>query len=147
MTCKPITLALVVAAVLPAAAAWASDVPTAKKVPKMVTVNGETLQDDYFWLRERENPEVKAYLEKENAFAAEFMKPTEQLQKTLYDEMLGRIKETDLSVPYRETGAISTIREPRRESSTRSTVARRAASRRPSRSTSTSTSSPRASGS
>ena len=70
----------------------------------MQTLHGDQLQDDYFWLRERENPEVKAYLENENAYTDAFMKPTEALQKTLYDEMLGRIKETDLSVPYRERG-------------------------------------------
>ncbi len=56
--------------------------------------------DDYFWLRDRKNPEVKAYLESENAYADAFMKSTEALQAKLYEEMLGRIKETDLSVPY-----------------------------------------------
>ncbi len=88
----------------PGSSARAADPPTAKKVPKMVTVNGDTLKDDYFWLRERDKPEVRAYLESENAYADSFMKPTEALQKVLYDEMLGRIKETDLSVPYREKG-------------------------------------------
>ncbi len=78
--------------------------PAAKKATHMQTLHGDQLQDDYFWLRERENPEVKAYLEKENAYTNAFMKPTEGLQKTLYDEMLGRIKETDLSVPYRDRG-------------------------------------------
>ena len=71
----------------------------------MQTLHGDTLKDDYFWLRERENPEVRAYLEAENAYAEAFMKPTEGFQKTLYDEMLGRIKETDLTVPYRD-GAV-----------------------------------------
>ncbi len=70
----------------------------------MQTLHGETLQDDYFWLREKDNPKVRAFLEAENAYTAEVMKPTEPLQKTLYDEMLGRIKETDLSVPYRDGG-------------------------------------------
>ncbi len=78
--------------------------PTAKKVPHMQKLHGDELVDPYYWMRERENPEVRAYLEKENAYAEAFMKPTEALQKTLYDEMLGRIKETDLTVPYRDRG-------------------------------------------
>ncbi len=53
-------------------------------------------------MRERDNPKVRAFLEAENAYTESFMKPTEPLQKTLYDEMLGRIKQSDLSVPYRE---------------------------------------------
>jgi len=55
--------------------------------------------DPYAWLRDRTNPEVIRYLEAENAYTEALMKPTEALQKALYDEMLGRIKETDLSVP------------------------------------------------
>ncbi len=55
--------------------------------------------DPYAWLRDRTNPEVIRYLEAENAYTEALMKPTEPLQKALYDEMLGRIKETDLSVP------------------------------------------------
>ena len=70
----------------------------------MQTLHGDTLEDDYFWMRERDNPKVRAFLEAENAYTDAFMKPTEPLQKTLYDEMLGRIKETDLSVPYRDGG-------------------------------------------
>jgi len=78
--------------------------PTAPKVPHMLKLHDETLQDEYFWLREKDNPKVRAYLEAENAYTDSYMKPTEPFQKTLYDEMLGRIKETDLSVPYREGG-------------------------------------------
>src|SRR5271168_2645746 len=76
--------------------------PVAKKVPKATEINGVTLVDNYFWLREKSNPEVKAYLEAENAYTDAVMKPTEPLQKELYAEMLGRIKETDVEVPYRE---------------------------------------------
>src|SRR5580700_8567709 len=76
--------------------------PVAKKVPKTTQVNGRTLVDNYFWLRDKKNPEVKAYLEAENAYTDAVMKPTEAFQKRLYDEMLGRIKETDVDVPYRE---------------------------------------------
>ena len=78
--------------------------PTAKKVPHMQKLHGDELVDPYYWMRERENPEVRAYLEKENAYADAFMKPTEAFQKALYDEMLARIKETDLTVPYRDRG-------------------------------------------
>jgi oligopeptidase B len=74
----------------------------AKKVPDMRTIHDDTLQDEYSWLRERENPEVRRFLEAENASTDAFMKPTEPFQKMLYDEMLSRIQETDLSVPYRE---------------------------------------------
>jgi oligopeptidase B len=78
--------------------------PMAKKVAKVDTLHGDKLVDEYFWMRDRKNPEVKAYLETENAYADAFMKATEPLQAKLYDEMLGRIKETDLSVPYRQAG-------------------------------------------
>ncbi len=60
--------------------------------------------DDYFWLQERTSPEVIAHLEAENRYAEAFMAPTAPLQEKLYREMLGHVKETDLSVPYRENG-------------------------------------------
>ncbi len=65
-------------------------------------VHGHTLVDDYAWLREKENPDVLAYLEAENAYCAANLAGTEELQKQLYDEMLSHIKETDESVPFRE---------------------------------------------
>jgi oligopeptidase B len=76
--------------------------PTAKKVPKTTEINGHTLVDNYYWLRDKKNPDVKAYLEAENTYTDAVMKPTEGLQKKLYDEMLSRIKETDVEVPYKE---------------------------------------------
>jgi oligopeptidase B len=76
--------------------------PVAKKVPKTTEINGHTMVDNYFWLRDKKNPDVKAYLEAENAYTDALMKPTEALQKKLYDEMLSRIKETDVEVPYKE---------------------------------------------
>jgi oligopeptidase B len=76
--------------------------PVAKKVPKVTEINGRKLVDDYYWLRDKSNPEVKAYLVAENAYSDAVMKPTEGFQKKLYDEMLGRIKETDIEVPYRK---------------------------------------------
>jgi oligopeptidase B len=76
--------------------------PVAKKEPKVTKINGQELVDNYFWLRDKKNPDVKAYLDAENAYADAVMKPTEPLQKKLYDEMLSRIKETDVEVPYKE---------------------------------------------
>lgn len=84
--------------------------PVAKKVPKVTEINGHKLTDDYFWLRDKKNPEVKAYLDAENAYTDAVMKPTESLQKKLYDEMLSRIKETDVEVPYKEGGYFYYVR-------------------------------------
>ncbi|MBL8204991.1 MAG: S9 family peptidase [Blastocatellia bacterium] len=78
--------------------------PVAKKIPKITKIHGDTLTDDYFWLREKSNPEVITYLKAENDFTEAMMKPTAALQDTLYKEMLARIKETDLSVPYPKDG-------------------------------------------
>lgn len=79
----------------------ATQPPVAKKSPRVTTVHGDTLKDDYFWLREKSNPEVISYLEAENAYTDAVMKPIKGLQDRLYSEMLGRIKQTDLSVPSR----------------------------------------------
>jgi oligopeptidase B len=76
--------------------------PMAKKIPKKTDIHGTTLVDNYFWLREKSNPEVLAYLESENAYTDSVMKPTEALQAQLYKEMVGHIKETDENVPYKE---------------------------------------------
>src|SRR5216110_1515543 len=78
--------------------------PVAKKVPKTTEINGRMLIDNYYWLRDKKNPDVKAYLDAENVYTDAVMKPTEPLQKKLYDEMLSRIKETDVEVPYKEGG-------------------------------------------
>ena len=78
--------------------------PLARRTPKGEVIHGERRVDEYFWLREKENPEVRAYLEAENAYADAWMKPTADLQERLYQEMLDRIQETDLSVPYPERG-------------------------------------------
>ena len=76
--------------------------PVAPKIPHASTLHGETLEDDYFWLRDKSDPQVTAYLVAENAFAETALQGTGPLQERLYKEMLGRIKETDLSVPYRK---------------------------------------------
>jgi oligopeptidase B len=78
--------------------------PVAKIVPKITEINGHKLVDNFYWLRDKKNPEVKEYLEAENAYTDAVMKPTEPLQRKLYDEMLSRIKETDVEVPYKEGG-------------------------------------------
>ncbi len=76
--------------------------PMAEKKSKTINIHGETLVDDYFWLREKSNPQVIAYLESENAHTDAAMKSTAALQDTLYKEMVGHIKETDENVPYRD---------------------------------------------
>jgi oligopeptidase B len=78
--------------------------PVAKKIPHTLTVHGTTLTDDYFWMRDKKNPEVIAYLEAENAYTAAMMKPTEAFQESLYKEILSRIKQTDTNAPYRDGG-------------------------------------------
>jgi oligopeptidase B len=75
--------------------------PMAAQRPRTTEIHGYTLKDDYFWLRDKSNPEVITYLERENAYTEEVMKSTKAFQETLYAEMLGRIKQTDLSVPSR----------------------------------------------
>ena len=75
--------------------------PSAKIIPKVDSVHGDVRVDNYFWMREKTDPEVIAYLESENAYTESVMKPTEEFQAALYKEILGRIKQTDLSVPYK----------------------------------------------
>jgi oligopeptidase B len=73
-------------------------------IPKLDVLHGDVRQDNYAWLRDRDSPEVTAYLEAENAYTDGVMKPTEAFQEALYREMLARIKEDDQSVPYRYGG-------------------------------------------
>jgi oligopeptidase B len=75
--------------------------PIAKIIPHSMTVHGDTRVDNYFWLRDRKDPDTIAYLEAENAYMRENMQHTEVLQASLYAEMLGRIQQTDLSVPVK----------------------------------------------
>src|SRR5688500_15535801 len=78
--------------------------PIARKQPKTTQIHGDTLVDEYHWLRNKGTPEVEEYLHAERAYADAFMAPTAALQKKLYDEMLARIQQTDTNVPYRERG-------------------------------------------
>jgi oligopeptidase B len=78
--------------------------PMAEKKPKITKIHGDTLIDDYFWLREKSSPQVLEHLKAEDAYALAMMKPTEALQEKLYKEMLSHIKQTDTNVPYRLGG-------------------------------------------
>ena len=78
--------------------------PVAEVSPKRLVAHGDVRLDDYYWLNERDNPAVTAYLQAENAYTEGVMAHTEGFQKSLFDEIKGRIKQTDLSVPYREGG-------------------------------------------
>lgn len=75
--------------------------PIAKTVPYSRTVHGDTTVDPYFWLRDRSDPNTMAYLEAENKYTETMMQPTGRLQEELYQEILGRIVEDDLSVPVK----------------------------------------------
>lgn len=78
--------------------------PTAKKVAKELTIHGDTRVDNYYWLNEREDPEVIAYLEAENEYKDKMLEHTKDFQEKLFQEMKGRIKEEDQSVPYKDNG-------------------------------------------
>src|SRR5438876_6469119 len=78
--------------------------PIATIKPKIDTLHGEVRTDNYFWIREKSNPAVTAYLNAENAYTAAKMKHTEALRQKIDAEMLSRIKTTDISVPFREHG-------------------------------------------
>jgi oligopeptidase B len=76
--------------------------PVARKEHKETALHGAVLIDDYAWLRDKENPDVTAYLEAENAYAAAVMAPLDGLRDELYQEMLSHMKQTDVSVPFRD---------------------------------------------
>ena len=78
--------------------------PSAKKVKKSLEIHGDVRIDNYYWLNERENPEVIQYLEAENSYADKMLDHTKDLQDDLYEELIGRIKQTDQSVPYLDNG-------------------------------------------
>jgi oligopeptidase B len=72
--------------------------------PRNLELHGERFTDEFHWLRDRSDPAVLAYLEAENAYARAWLDPFKPLEERLYDEMIGRIKQTDLTVPYRDNG-------------------------------------------
>ncbi|MFM2213467.1 MAG: Dipeptidyl aminopeptidase, partial [Bacteroidota bacterium] len=75
-------------------------VPQAKRVPHSLEKHGQVRTDAYYWLNDRENPEVIAYLQEENAYYQEATAHTKAFQTDLFEEMKARIKEDDESVPY-----------------------------------------------
>ncbi|MBW2960665.1 S9 family peptidase [Mesonia aestuariivivens] len=78
--------------------------PKAKKIAKELSMHGDTRNDNYFWLNERENPEVVKFLEDENDYNEKMTAHTKQFQVDLFEEMKSRIKEDDSSVPYKLNG-------------------------------------------
>jgi len=78
--------------------------PAARKDPHKLELHGDVRVDDYFWLKDKKNPDVIQYLEAENAYTAAVTRKTEPLREALYKEMLGRIKQTDKAVPARDRG-------------------------------------------
>lgn len=74
--------------------------PVASVIPKQLICHSDVRVDNYYWLRERDNPEVIAYLEAENRYTEQIMEPFKELQQEFYEEMLGRIQEDDSSAPF-----------------------------------------------
>jgi oligopeptidase B len=75
--------------------------PVAKIVPKNLEIHGDVRVDDYYWLNDRENPEVIAYLKAENEYTDAMTAHSKELENLLFEEIKGRIKQTDESVPYK----------------------------------------------
>ncbi len=78
--------------------------PVAKKVAKEMTIHGDTRVDNYYWMNQREDPEVISFLNAENDYTKGMLKHTEAFQEKLYNEIIGRIKQDDESVPYKDNG-------------------------------------------
>jgi len=98
-SCLPSLATLLVATAAAVAAAAPPAPPLARPLPQALTAHGQVREDEYYWLRERENPEVIAYLEAENAYLAAVLAPTQALQDTLFRELVGRLEPDDASVP------------------------------------------------
>src|ERR1041385_6368789 len=101
MTSIRIINALVIMTVMTTTSTAATP-PIAERHPHPVTLHGETLPDDYFWLRDKQDPKVISYLNAENDYTQAMTSTSKPLQYALYAEILSRIKQTDLSVPYRK---------------------------------------------
>ncbi len=78
--------------------------PVAKKIPEQLKIHNDIRIDNYYWLNDRENEDVIAYLNAENDYTKRMMQHTEGFQKALFEEMKGRIKEDDTTVPYKLNG-------------------------------------------
>ena len=79
-------------------------IPLAAKKPKKLVKHKDVRIDNYYWMNDKKNPEVIAYLNAENDYTKQVMQHTEAFQKELFEEMKGRIKEDDTSVPYKLNG-------------------------------------------
>ena len=101
--------------------------PVATIVPQELEIHGDVRVDNYYWLRDREDPAVITYLEAENEYTQAVMAHTEGLQEGLYQEIVGRIKQDDDSVPYKK-GEYFYYDRYKEGGDYRSTVARRARS-------------------
>ncbi|RPD42415.1 S9 family peptidase [Chitinophaga barathri] len=84
--------------------------PVAEKIKKELTVHGDTRIDNYYWLNERENPKVIAYLEAENKYTDTMLSPVKKFREDLFSELKGRIKEKDESVPVFSNGYVYYVR-------------------------------------
>ncbi|OGR42018.1 MAG: oligopeptidase B [Elusimicrobia bacterium GWA2_61_42] len=84
--------------------AAAAEPPAAKKIPYKLELHGQVRVDDYYWLKDRKDPRVLAYLKAENAYAEAALRHTEPLQEKLFTEMKGRVKQDDSTVPFRYGG-------------------------------------------
>lgn len=78
--------------------------PVAPRTPHELRAHGEVRVDDYYWLRDRDDPKVRAYLEAENAYTEATLAPQAELRKRIYEEIVGRIKQTDVTVPTHDRG-------------------------------------------
>ncbi len=78
--------------------------PVAKSVARELVMHGHARVDEYYWLNQRQDPEVIAYLQAENAYTDAVMKSAAGLRAALYKEMVGRMQQSDMSVPYFENG-------------------------------------------
>lgn len=78
--------------------------PVAKKIPKTLSLHGDDRIDNYYWLKEREDQEVLDYLNAENEYKEQMLGHTQAFQDQLFEEIKGRIKQDDQSVPYKDNG-------------------------------------------
>jgi protease II len=78
--------------------------PHAAKLAHQIEIHGDTIVDDYFWLRDRDNPQVMEYLKAENDYTEQVLQPHAELRESLFQELKARVKEDDLSVPVKKDG-------------------------------------------
>ena len=86
------------------------DPPQAKVIPHRLEQHGQVRVDNYYWLNDRSNPEVLAYLQQENDYSTALRQHTADLEHTLFEEIKGRIKQTDLSVPFKQGDYVYYVR-------------------------------------